>query len=122
MYIQHIKLYLRLTMSSFLHVRSNLISPEKVAHYLQMLQSSSPSYLLMASLDDARAYAESYNAEDIIDFMGKRIGFLKHLNEIAHLEAIETDDPLKLMLRVNGYSGYDIQKAMDRLGVYAGIS
>ena len=36
----------------------------KVAHYLQMLQSSSPSYLLMASLDDARAYAESYNEED----------------------------------------------------------
>ena len=61
-----------MTMASFLHVRSNLIAPEKVAHYLQMLQSSSPSYLLMASLDDARAYAESYSEEDIIGFMKKR--------------------------------------------------
>ena len=53
-----------MTMASFLHVKSSRVSAEKIAHYLQMLQSSSPSYLLMASLDDARAYAESYNEED----------------------------------------------------------
>ncbi len=70
-----------MTMASFLHVRSNLIVPEKVAHYLQMLQSSSPSYLLMASLDDARAYVESYSEEDRIGFMKKRDDFLKQLNQ-----------------------------------------
>jgi arginine decarboxylase len=109
-------------MASFLHVRSNLIAPEKVARYLQMLQSSSPSYLLMASLDDARDYAESYTAEDVRDFMRKRAGFLKRLTQIANLETIEIDDPLKLMLRVNGYSGYDLQKAMDKVGVYAELA
>ena len=111
-----------MTMASFLHVRSNLIVPEKVAHYLQMLQSSSPSYLLMASLDDARAYAESYSEEDRIDFMGKRDDFLKLLNQVAHLEAIETDDPLKLILRVDGCSGYDVQRAMNQVGVYAELA
>lgn len=111
-----------MTMASFLHVRSNLIVPEKVAHYLQMLQSSSPSYLLMASLDDARAYAESYSEEDRIDFMGKRDDFLKLLNQVAHLEAIETDDPLKLILRVGGCSGYDVQRAMNQVGVYAELA
>ena len=65
-----------MTMASFLHVRSDLVSSEKVAHYLRMLQSSSPSYLLMASLDDARAYAESYNEEDKRFYLWKRrIGF-----------------------------------------------
>jgi arginine decarboxylase len=111
-----------LTMASFLHVRSNLIAPEKVARYLQMLQSSSPSYLLMASLDDARNYAESYTSEDVRDFMRKRAGFLKRLTQIANLETIEIADPLKLMLRVNGYSGYDLQKAMEQVGVYAELA
>ncbi|WP_210471759.1 aminotransferase class I/II-fold pyridoxal phosphate-dependent enzyme [Sporosarcina sp. 6E9] len=111
-----------LTMASFLHVRSNLITPEKVARYLQMLQSSSPSYLLMASLDDAREYVESYAVEDGRDFMKRRAVFLKRLTETGHLEIIETDDSLKLMLRVNGYSGYDLQKALDQVGVYAELA
>ena len=42
-----------------------------------MLQSSSPSYLLMASLDDARDYAESYNEEDKISFMEQRKEFIE---------------------------------------------
>lgn len=111
-----------MTMASFLHVRSNLIAPEKVAHYLQMLQSSSPSYLLMASLDDARNYVESYSEEDRIGFMKNRAVFLKQLNQITRLEAIATDDPLKLMLRLDWYSGYDLQRAMNQAGVYAELS
>ena len=111
-----------MTMASFLHVRSNLIVPEKVAHYLQMLQSSSPSYLLMASLDDARAYVESYSEEDRIGFMKKRDNFLKQLNKIAHLEVVETDDPLKIMLRVDGYSGYHLQRTMNQVGVYVELA
>lgn len=111
-----------MTMASFLHVRSDLIVPEKVAHYLQMLQSSSPSYLLMASLDDARAYVESYSEEDRLGFMKRRKSFLKQLAQIVHLETIETDDPLKLMLRMDGYSGYDLQRAMNEVGVYAELA
>lgn len=54
-----------MTMASFLHVKSTFVSKERISKYLQMLQSSSPSYLLMASLDDARAYAESFTREDV---------------------------------------------------------
>ena len=64
-----------------------------------MLQSSSPSYLLMASLDDARAYAESYNEEDKINFWKDVMAFMKSLDKIPHLKMIETDDPLKLIVR-----------------------
>src|SRR5690606_11772732 len=53
-----------MTMASFLHIKSNLVNVEKVNHYLRMLQSSSPSYLLLASLDDARHYIQKYLESD----------------------------------------------------------
>ena len=111
-----------MTMASFLHVKSTLITPEKIAHYLRMLQSSSPSYLLMASLDDARAYAESFTKEDQVSFLGKQDKLVKRLNEISGVETINTDDPLKLMMRVSGYSGFDLQREMDKVGLYAELA
>jgi len=39
-----------MTMASFLHYNSKLVDKETLEMYLQMLQSSSPSYPLMASL------------------------------------------------------------------------
>lgn len=46
---------LALTQSSILHWRSSLVEKDQLVANLQLLQSSSPSYLLMASLDWARA-------------------------------------------------------------------
>ncbi len=111
-----------MTMASFLHIRSSLVSPQRVDRYLRMLQSSSPSYLLMASLDDARAYAEEYVEEDKVAFMDKRQSLIKELKKIPHLLVIEMDDPLKLIVRVEGVSGFDVQKAMDAAGIYVELA
>lgn len=111
-----------MTMASFLHVRSNLVDAERIAHYLQMLQSSSPSYVLMASLDDARAYVESYNEVDKMRFIEKRNGFINRLEQVPRLQTIETDDPLKLIVRVEGYSGFDLQKQLEMEGIYAELA
>lgn len=43
-----------MTMGSYLHINSHLVDEDKVTTYLSMLQSSSPSYPIMASLDIAR--------------------------------------------------------------------
>lgn len=47
-----------------LHAVGPRVSPSRVSAALQMLQSSSPSYLLMASLDAARAQAAAGGAFD----------------------------------------------------------
>ncbi len=52
------------TQSSWLHIGSERISPEPVAEALRWLESSSPSYLLMASLDLARRQAALTGARD----------------------------------------------------------
>lgn len=43
-----------MTQASMLHLRDGQVDPARVAAVLQMLQSTSPSYILMASLDLAR--------------------------------------------------------------------
>ncbi len=44
-----------MTQSSFLHIKSKLIDVQRVDEALRITQSSSPSYILMTSLDAARA-------------------------------------------------------------------
>ncbi|WP_027415741.1 aminotransferase class I/II-fold pyridoxal phosphate-dependent enzyme [Aneurinibacillus terranovensis] len=50
------KMLTSMTMSSMLHVKGDLIPRERLAAVLAMIQSSSPSYPLMASLDVARRH------------------------------------------------------------------
>ncbi|GER36153.1 arginine decarboxylase [Striga asiatica] len=54
-----------LTQSSMLHLSGKLVDREKICRSLQMLQSSSPSYLLLASLDAATAQLSGDNRETI---------------------------------------------------------
>lgn len=111
-----------MTMGSYLHIQSNLVSKDKVNRYLRMLQSSSPSYILLASLDDARHYISTYSREDYQSFLKTRKQFVDSLRTIKSLEVIEVDDPLKLLLRVSKYTGYSLQKEMEHEGVYVELA
>ena len=111
-----------MTMASFLHINSTLVEVERVNHYLRMLQSSSPSYLLLASLDDARHYVQTYLESDAVLLMDKRKQWIEALRSIRHLKIIEVDDPLKLLLRVPGYSGFELKKALEEQSVYVELA
>ncbi|WP_075620364.1 aminotransferase class I/II-fold pyridoxal phosphate-dependent enzyme [Paenisporosarcina indica] len=111
-----------LTMGSYLHINSHRVSNEKINRYLRMLQSSSPSYLLLASLDDARQYISSYVHEDYQLFNNKRRQFVVSLKTITHLEVIEVDDPLKLLFRVHGFTGYSLQQQLEHQGIYVELA
>ena len=111
-----------MTMASFLHVNSTIVDAEKVNHYLRMLQSSSPSYLLLASLDDARAYIADYTEMDFAVFRDKRAHFIESLSAIEGLEVIEVDDALKLLLRAPGYTGFQLRDAFEQHHVYSELA
>lgn len=49
------KVLTSLTQSSMLHIKGNFVNRDRISHSLQTLQTTSPSYLLLASLDAARA-------------------------------------------------------------------
>ena len=111
-----------MTMASFLHVNSNLIQAEKINHYLRMLQSSSPSYLLLASLDDARDYVDSYLESDAAYLKDKRNQWIEALRSIQPLQVIEVDDPLKALLRFPGFTGFQLKAAFEQKGIYVELA
>lgn len=107
-----------MTMASFMHIKSKLISDQRINHYLRMLQSSSPSYLLLASLDDARHYISKYKESDALYCLEKRKQWLEALESIPELEIMEADDPLKVCIRMPGYTGMELKAAMEENLLY----
>ncbi|WP_088008391.1 aminotransferase class I/II-fold pyridoxal phosphate-dependent enzyme [Indiicoccus explosivorum] len=107
-----------MTMGSYLHIRSELVDRKIVSDYLRILQSSSPSYLIMASLDDARAFIGGYSKADSRYFLEKRRQFIEGLQTIEGLETVETEDPLKLILRAGKAGGFELKKSLEAHGVY----
>lgn len=107
-----------MTMASFMHVKSKLVSDRRLNHYLRMLQSSSPSYPLLASLDDARHYISKYKESDAVYCLEKRNQWIEALESIPELKIIEADDPLKVCIRMAGYTGMELKLAMEENLLY----
>ncbi|WP_166786853.1 aminotransferase class I/II-fold pyridoxal phosphate-dependent enzyme [Jeotgalibacillus salarius] len=111
-----------LTMGSYLHIAHNQVNHQRIEQLLGMLQSSSPSYPIMASLDDARRYAATYSSEDAAFFMTKRNDLIKRLQRITRVTVIEPEDPLKLIIRMDGLNGFELQSACEEKGIFAELA
>ncbi|MDQ0177928.1 aminotransferase class I/II-fold pyridoxal phosphate-dependent enzyme [Bacillus chungangensis] len=109
-----------MTMGSFLHINTTAVAIEKVTFYLGALQSSSPSYPIMASLDMARYYLSSMTKDDICYTIHERNSFVKqlHKNDGIIVQEKEQMDPLKIALRLRGISGYELQERFIKNGIY----
>lgn len=117
-----------MTMGSYLHVNSSLLGTERIQFYLQMLQSSSPSYPIMGSLDLARAYLATFTDEDR-DGLVKAISEFKfQLSRILEIDVLEPPvgvlvDPLKVSIKSRcGLSGYELQALLEEVGVYTELA
>lgn len=119
-----------MTMGSYLHFNSDFIDQEILETHLSMLQSSSPSYPIMASLDIARAYIEeileSKKQKAIIESAQNAKAYI---NSINGLEVIEpTDpivqcDPLKVTVKsTTGLTGYQLQEIFEANKIYVELA
>ncbi|MBT2583814.1 aminotransferase class I/II-fold pyridoxal phosphate-dependent enzyme [Planococcus sp. ISL-109] len=111
-----------MTMGSYLHIQGELVDEGAIRKYLRIFQSSSPSYPIMASLDDARAYIQNYSASDKQEFLEKREHFVTSLKRIPLIEVVESTDPLKLLLRVEKCGGFQLKDALEKVGIYAELA
>lgn len=119
-----------LTQASMLHLAGQRLPPERVERVLGLLLSTSPSSLLLASLDAARAQAEGCGRERLAVV-------LQALDEVRHelrrgglapLTALDAEavaahglelDPCRLVIDMSGtgMSGLEAMVALRRLGV-----
>ncbi len=119
-----------MTMGSYLHLNSNKIERNRVADYLNRLQSSSPSYPIMASLDLARAYLQHMIEEQKLPGVLQHIQSIKQtFDSLGYAEAVEpanqriTTDPLKLTIRSKcGHSGFTLQKILERVNIFTELA
>lgn len=115
------KVLCSLTQSSMLHMSGNIVAKERISHCLQTLQTTSPSYLLLASLDAARAQLnESPDTvfNQAIDLAFEARYLLKNIPGISVLEnssfpLFPAIDPLRLsigfwQLDLSGYEADEI--------------
>jgi arginine/lysine/ornithine decarboxylase len=116
-----------MTMGSYLHINSDRINRDKVKEYLQMLQSSSPSYVIMASLDLARNYLATYHRNDLEYLRQEISNFKKELSTIQSIKVLEYPESLGDTLKVtmqsrSKLSGFELQKRFEEKGIYTELA
>lgn len=91
-----------LTQTALLHMNGDLVCGKKVRKYLHMLQSSSPSYVLMASIDSCVDFLEK-NAKEVfekyVDLLNNARSQLKALKHLK-VEEAQCYDRSKLVISV----------------------
>ena len=115
-----------LTQTSMLHLGSRRVDKELVRATLTMLESSSPSYILLTALDVARMQMATnghdllQGAIDLAEDARRRINNIEGLfapgRERAHSDAIYDVDLTKLTVHVSrlGLTGFQIEEILNR--------
>ncbi|MCM1088689.1 MAG: aminotransferase class V-fold PLP-dependent enzyme [Muribaculaceae bacterium] len=105
-----------MTQTALLHVNGGRINRMKLRGYLRMLQSSSPSYVLMASMDACISFLEKQSASCFDKLMQHRRNFMEQAKTYAHIQIgdewairdrgyqLEAWDICKVLISVKGSS------------------
>lgn len=112
-----------MTQASMLHIKSELVDVEFLGSVMRLLRTTSPSYILMASLDLARMQMATEGEQ----LLGRTLRLARRarekINRIAGLKCFGDDmikqkmiDITKLTINVSklGYSGYEVSKILNK--------
>lgn len=113
-----------LTQTALLHVCGEMIDLEKVERYLAIYQSSSPSYVLMSSIDGCIRGIFSHGTQ-IFDMYVRRLdAFRMKMRNLTHIKLLDKNilgkgavydlDLGKLVIMINSrrYTGHDIYELL----------
>ncbi|MEM7712018.1 MAG: aminotransferase class I/II-fold pyridoxal phosphate-dependent enzyme [Cyanobacteria bacterium P01_A01_bin.68] len=106
-----------MTQASMLHVQGDRININRIDKALQLLQSTSPSYLLLASLDAARQQIALHGKELLTHTLQLADEARKRINQIPGLSVFEHFDLDKTRLTVTvsklGITGFEAEEILD---------
>ncbi|MBR8827514.1 MAG: aminotransferase class I/II-fold pyridoxal phosphate-dependent enzyme [Gomphosphaeria aponina SAG 52.96 = DSM 107014] len=115
-----------MTQASMLHLQGNRIERQKITQALQLLQSTSPSYLLLASLDAARQQMALQGKELLHQTLQLADSAINSISQIPGLSVLLPDlmllDQTRLTVNVSqwGLSGFAVDEILHtQLGVTA---
>ena len=91
-----------LTQTALIHINGEIVDRERVRMYLHMLQSSSPSYILMASIDECMEFLEKKGVDTFARYVDNLKKMRRELGKLKHLRLIDSGnyDFSKLVISV----------------------
>ena len=101
-----------LTQTALIHVQGKLVSRRRLREMLDICQTSSPSYVLMASIDQCIRMLESQGRE-LFDRLAENLRwFYTAVADLSSISCIVTDDPSKILLRPAGHEAGELYDAL----------
>ena len=92
------------TQTALLHKNGSLVDRERLKRYLRIYQSSSPSYPLMAGIDEAIGIAQQEGEERLSLLLEYRKKFLRAVGSCKYIRICPYTEPGKLVISVKGSS------------------
>ena len=116
------KMLTSMTMSAMLHMQGKRVNKEDIARRCKMLQSSSPSYPLMVSLDLARRYILFQGRSKLADILKELQQLRTHIANLFYIKEVlfsDGQDPFKCMLKTTlPVSGNSLKCWLEKRGCY----
>jgi arginine/lysine/ornithine decarboxylase len=101
-----------LTQTALIHVQGKLVYRRRLREMLDIYQTSSPSYVLMASIDQCIRMLESQGKE-LFDRLAENLRwFYTAVADLSSISCIVTDDPSKILLRPAGHEAGELYDAL----------
>ena len=97
-----------LTQTALIHVNGDLVGRRTLRRMLQIFQTSSPSYVLMASIDSCIGLLEKEGPALFDAYAGRLCSFRSAFaegdgaREMEHLEFLKTDDSSRILVKPRG--------------------
>ncbi len=107
-----------MTQASMLHLsKDSIFDEEKITHALKLLHTTSPSLILLTSLDSARANLESAKGKDMIqNAIDNALYFrqkAKNIENLCVLDDIVDIDVTKIFIKMKGLSGLQLEYILE---------
>lgn len=97
-----------LTQTGLLHVSGDLADRDLIRRFLDMFQTSSPSYVLMAGIDRCVGWMAREGRVRYDRLLEQIKGFRAHVKVLKRVRLVGTDDPTRILICAAGLSGKQI--------------
>lgn len=98
---------------------SSRVKSERLKECLRIFNTTSPSYLVLASIDYARAMMESEGEKRLTALLGLEQSFCEKLKRLEGYRVVLSDDPSKMILLAGerGYTGFELAERLEGSGI-----
>jgi arginine/lysine/ornithine decarboxylase len=118
------KTLLAFTQTALIHINGNIVNYSEIKRYLSIYQSTSPSYILMAGIEQCTNLLENRGRELFCNFSDQLEKFYKRAKNLKHLRVLTRQtvidgggydfDPSKIVIsgKFTNYAGKDLYDSL----------